>query len=258
MKESFLTISKRLALVICVASALASCAAKNSMNALTVQDLINDVEKKAYLIKQFRADFVRTRLTSVFSRDVTVKGKLVFQKPNRFSLTMTGDANVEIVSDGSTISLVHDRIDREVYHVQGERDLSKFADPLMLLINSIGSGGLREFSEIRKVEGSDGFVMEIQPGNNNHFERIRSVILSLEPTGEIKKVNIYFKDGERDEVVFESWALLAQDDPEVLQLETRLRALSRFQPEEVGGSAPRPLSMVSQRNQQISDGKSLP
>jgi len=223
---------------------LAGCAATSPMNGVQLKDLINDAEKKAYLVKQFRADFTKTRFTSVFSRDVTVRGRLVFQKPDRFLLTMTGDANVEILSNGTMISLVHDQRDQEVYRVQGERDLSRFADPMMLLIKKMESGGLRTFSEIRKSEQPDCFVTELKPGNDNNFERIKSVVLSFGPTGEIKTVNILFNDGERDEVVFESWTLLAQDDPEIVQLDTRLRALSKSQTDHLPGAAPRPLSMI--------------
>jgi outer membrane lipoprotein-sorting protein len=222
----------------------AGCAAKGPMNGTQLQELIRDAEKKAYLVKQFRADFTKIRLTSVFDRDVTVKGRLVFQKPDRFLLTMTGDANVEILSDGTMISLVHDQKDREVYRVQGERDWSRFADPLMLLIKKMENGGLRTFSEVRGVRQTDGFVTELQPGKDNDFERIKSVVLSFAPTGEIKGVDILFKDGERDEVVFNSWTMLAQDDPEIVELETKLRALSQSQPDNPPGAPSRPISMV--------------
>jgi outer membrane lipoprotein-sorting protein len=237
-------ISKRILLVISTLVVLAGCAAKGPLNGVQLQDLINDVERKAYLVKQFRADFTKTRTTSVFSREVTVKGRLIYQKPDRFVLTMTGDANVEILSDGTMISLVHDKKDREVYRVQGERDLDRFADPLMLLIKKMESGGLRTFSEVRREKRKDSFVMELQPSNENNFERIKSVVFSFGLTGEIKGVDILFKDGEREEVVFDSWTLLAQDDPQIVQLDTKLRALSQSQPDHLPGVAPRPLSMA--------------
>lgn len=239
-------IDNKIPLIILAMVLVAGCAARGPMNGIQLKDLISDVEKKAYLVKQFRADFTKTRVTSVFNRNVTVKGRLLFQKPDRFLLTLTGDANVEILSDGTVISLVHDRKDREVYRVQGERDLSRFADPLMLLIKKMENGGLRTFSEIRKSEHANGFVAELQPSNDNDFERIKSVVLSFAATGEIKGVNIVFKDGECDEVVFESWTMLAQDDPEIVQLDTKLRALSQSQPENLPGATPRPLSMIAE------------
>ncbi|MBI4964328.1 MAG: outer membrane lipoprotein carrier protein LolA [Desulfomonile tiedjei] len=248
MFTSVVEISKRLVLGVSAVVMLGACAAKVPVNGLQLEDLIRDAEKKAYLVKQFRADFTKTRLTSVFNRDVTVKCRLVFQKPDRFLLTMTGDANVEILSDGTMISLMHDQKDREVYHVQGERDLARFSDPFMLLIKKMENGGLRAFSEIRRIEQPDGLIAELQPGNDNQFERIKSVLLSFGLTGDIKKISILFKDGERDEVVFDSWTLLAQDDPEVVQLETKLKALSKSQPDHSPGAAPSPLSMAVEQH----------
>ncbi len=38
--------------------------------------------------------------------------------------------NVEILSDGKEYSVTHDGQDQEIFRVHGERDLSRFSDPL--------------------------------------------------------------------------------------------------------------------------------
>ncbi len=45
---------------------------------------------------------------------------------------------------------------------------------------------------------------------------------------EIKKVTVFFKDGDQDETVFRSWILLAHDDPDILDLRNKLKRLSRI------------------------------
>jgi outer membrane lipoprotein-sorting protein len=226
---------------------LGACASKIPVKTMEVQSLIEDAEKKAYLVKQFRADFVRTRQTSVFKRDVTVKGRLIFQKPNRFGLTMTGDANVEVLSDGSTIKIIHDGKDREVYQIAGERDMSRFADPLMLLIHSIGNGGLRRLSVARRIEQGDELLLELEPGTENHFERIKNLVVAFSADGQIKHVKLLFKDGTWDDVVFDSWAMLAQDDPEILRLDRRLKMVTGEGAEGLESSAKESLSLVRRR-----------
>ncbi|HMK36564.1 MAG TPA: outer membrane lipoprotein carrier protein LolA [Desulfomonilaceae bacterium] len=193
---------------------------------MSVEELIPEMQKKSHFVKQFRADFIKTRHTSVFSRDVAVHGSLVFQKPNNFRLTLSGDVNVEIVSDGRLISLTHDGADQETFRVHGERDLSRFSDPLMLLLQNIEDGGLRRFAIAQSVREKDDTVLRIEPVNDNKFERIQSVTLRLSDSGEIKKVGIYFKDGDEDETVFTSWSMLTSSDPEIVALNRKLRQLA--------------------------------
>ncbi len=131
---------------------LTGCAGNGSLQNTSLDRLIDSLEKRAYLVKQFRAEFTKTRRATVFKRDLSVKGRLVFQRPNSFLLTMTGDVNLEVLSDGENISLTHDAKDHEVYRLQGERDLSKFSDPLMAVIRSIGDGGIRRFTPTQQVK----------------------------------------------------------------------------------------------------------
>lgn len=234
----------QVALGIVAAIWLGSCAANGPLRSVDFDSLVQDVEKKANLVRQFRADFTKTRETAMFNRDVSVKGRLIFQKPGKFILTMTGDINVELVSDGNTIHLIHDNKDQEVFQVEGERDLSRFADPLMLLINSIGQGGLRRFRPVKNESQEDLMTVEFQPRNETNFERIRSVTVQLSSQGEIKKVVMLAIDGERDEIVFDSWRMLAQDDPEILRLDEKLKTLSESASGRGGQSGPDAVALV--------------
>ncbi len=206
---------------------LGGCTGKGSIDNVSLDNLINSLERKSYLIKQFRADFVKVRRSPVFRRDLTVKGHLVFQRPSKFSLNMSGDANIEILSDGENINLIHNQKDREAYHIAGERDVSKFADPLMMVIQSIGDGGMRKFLLTKKTNTDGSVILDATPNGQVNFERIEKAEIALSDIGEIKRVSILFKDGNRDETVFRSWALLAQDDPIILELNTRLENLSQ-------------------------------
>lgn len=206
---------------------IGGCAGNSSFQNTNLERLIDSLEKRSYLVKQFRAEFVKTRRSSVFKRDLSVRGRLVFQRPNSFLLTMSGDANLEILSDGENISLTHDNRDHEVYRMQGERDLSKFSDPLMTVIQSIGDGAIRRFTLTQAIEKNGVTVLELEPNGQANFERIEKVLVMIAGAGEIRRVNVYFKDGDYDETVFKSWALLAQDDPEILDLKNRLKRLSK-------------------------------
>jgi|GEM_PF-5233457 len=205
---------------------LGGCTGRNSLDNVSLDNLINSLERKSYLIKQFRAEFVKVRRSPVFRRDFTVKGRLVFQRPSKFSLTMSGDANIEILSDGENINLIHNQRDHETYHLAGERDSSKFADPLMMVIQSIGDGGMRKFSLTKKSNQDGSVILDATPNGQVNFERIEKAEISISDIGEIQRVSILFKDGNRDETIFRSWALLAQDDPIILELNSRLENLS--------------------------------
>ncbi len=206
---------------------LAGCGGGASFKKGSLDSLIRDVETKSYLVRQFRAQFEKTRCSAVFDRQLSVKGNLIFQKPNKFQLTMSGDVNVEILSDGETITIIHDGKDQETYHIQGERDLSRFADPLMVLLQGIGNGGLRTFSVVRQGADDHAVVLEAEPKGQLYFERTKKVILKLSENGEIQSVRLLFADGDHDETVFHSWSMLASNDPAVVKLNSRLRTLSR-------------------------------
>ena len=206
---------------------LGGCTGRNSMENVSLDNLINTLEKRSYLVKQFRAEFVKVRRSPVFKRDLTVKGRLIFQRPSKFVLTMSGDVNVEILSDGEKLNLIHDQKDIEAYQLQGERDVSRFADPLMMVIQSIGDGGMRRFSLSKKLNNDGSVVLDAQPNGQVNFERIEKAEISISDIGEIEKVSLLLKDGNRDETHFRSWALLSQDDPAILDLNSRLENLSQ-------------------------------
>jgi outer membrane lipoprotein-sorting protein len=206
---------------------LFSCASGNDLKGRTnTANFMDDVERRSNLVRQFRAEFEKTRKTSVFDRAIKVKGELIFQKPNRFRLALSGDINVEIMSDGEAISVVHDGIDREIFKVYGERDASKFADPLMILLENIGNGGLRRFAVSKEGWSDDEMILEVKPVDDNKLERIQTVEIRLAESGEIRKVLIVFKDGDQDETIFTSWSMLASDDPEIMRLNEKLNQLA--------------------------------
>ncbi len=94
-------------------SILASCGARTTLpKRMELASLIEETEKKAYLVNQFRAEFVKTRRNSVFNREMKVKGVLVFQKPDKFQLSISGDVNMEVLSNGRVITVTHDRKDQ--------------------------------------------------------------------------------------------------------------------------------------------------
>ncbi|MFH1114286.1 MAG: outer membrane lipoprotein carrier protein LolA [Pseudomonadota bacterium] len=187
--------------------------------------LLEDMERKAQLVSQFQVRFVKTRSVSAFDRELKVNGRLVFQKPARMSLSLTGDVNVEILSDGRCIKIIHDGTDEETFKLRGDRDMTKFADPLMLLINSVGDGGLRDLAVLKTVEGHDSRMVQIDPSNDSRFERIQTIFLWLSDYGEIGRVRIVFTDGGTDDTVFESWSVLSDDAPEIRELNYKLRTV---------------------------------
>jgi hypothetical protein len=78
------SIYKACAAAICLMPLLAGCATKAPAGPVGLDSLIEGIEKKSYIVNQFRAKFVKTRHSAVFNRDLSVQGDLVFQKPKDF------------------------------------------------------------------------------------------------------------------------------------------------------------------------------
>jgi hypothetical protein len=206
---------------------LGGCAGKGSLSDLSLDRILEDAERKSSMVNRFRAEFVKTRQSSIFSRALTVEGKLVFQKPDKFMLTTTGDVNVEIVSDGQLIALTHDRRDREVYPAQGSRDLSVLADPLMVLIRGLGKGTLKQYPVLRQVQQDNALMVEFGGGKENNLPRIDRVSLWLSGSGTVKRIMLRFANGDVDDITFRSWTMLSRNAPEILDLHERLKDLSQ-------------------------------
>ncbi len=66
----------------------------------------------------------------------------------------------------------------------------------MLLLQSIGDGGLRNFAIVKNLRGKDSTLLQLEPENDNKFERIQTVTLQLADSGDINRVGLLFKDGE--------------------------------------------------------------
>jgi outer membrane lipoprotein-sorting protein len=216
------------ALLVLCGALLGACSGTGPVRVSDFEDLVQSMEAKSRLVDRFKTTFVKTRLSEVFNRALTIRGSLVFQKPNKFQLTMRGDVNVELLSDGARITVIHDKRDRETFEVQGDRDIARFADPLMALIESIGNGGLREFRAVQALEEEPSLLVQGEPRGQRYFERIERVTLLLNESGQIRKVTLLFKDGNRDETIFQDWQALASDHPDIQQLDERL---SRIMPE---------------------------
>lgn len=203
----------------------AACALRIPPKEFDMNQVIQDVERKAYFVQRFRAEFVKTRHMSVFDRDLSANGTLLFEKPNRFRLVTNGDVNVEILSDGNVVSLIHDRRDQEFRRIHGDRDWASFADPLIVILQNLSNGALRRFSTQKTQQEDKGFVVLMRPSEVTGLERIDKALLTFSPAGVIKEVTIHFKNGDSDRTLFRSWAMVTEDDPDILTLDKRLKEL---------------------------------
>ncbi len=218
--------AKLLFLLIIIALMYACGANNEPIRKADFNELMPAIEAKSNLVRQFRAEFTKTKSSPLFKKSLTVDGSLLFQKPSMFRLKLTGDVNAEILSDGKFVTLIHDGSDQEFFHIHGERDASKMSDPLMALLQELGSGGLRKFTVNKEQSTPDGLRLELLPSSEAQFERIRTVNLALSDSGDIEKVVVFFENGAVDETVFKSWSLLTADDPEIVELHKRIDTLT--------------------------------
>ncbi len=216
-----------LIIAMAVSLMLGACAAgPNPVKEVDFDKLVPEMERKTHLVKQFRAEFIKTRHAKVFDRDLTVNGTLLFQKPGNFQLTLTGDVNVEILSNGKVVTMIHDGKDQEFFFIHGARDASRMSDPLMALLQTVGDGGLRKFAVTNQTPTEMGVSLELTPSNDSQFETVSMIHLDVLQGGEMKKVVIDFKNGNWDETVFTKWSLLTSDDPEIVTLNKKLDTLA--------------------------------
>ncbi|MDQ7782920.1 MAG: hypothetical protein RDU20_08585 [Desulfomonilaceae bacterium] len=213
-------------LVIFSLTVVLACSSSAPFKQSDLETVMEEMERKAYLVRQFTVQFVKTRSSPIFEKELKVDGRLVFQKLSKTWLTLKGDVNVEVLSDGRFIKIVHDDTDEEIFSVRGHRDMTRFADPLMILIDSLGNGGLRDLAIVQTVRNHDSRMVEIDPSKENRMERIERVFLWLSHYGEIERVRILFKDGGTDDTVFKSWSVLSEDAPEIGELNHRLKTVS--------------------------------
>ncbi len=205
---------------------LQACASRGAVND-DLEVLLRDLEKRSYMVGQFKADFHKVRKSRLFDKEMLVTGVLIFQKDNKFQLTLSGDINVEILSDGQFLTIIHNGTDEEFYHFRGERDRSKFSDPLMAMINAITGGDSSKFANVNQTRSGNLMSLQIQPGGAPEFERMQNVWVDFSESGIIKKVVISFKNGSQDTTVFDSWSMLTQDDPSIVKMNARLEYLAK-------------------------------
>ncbi len=216
------------------------CAVRMPAKDAELAEIVSELEKRAYIVQRFRASFIKTKHSSLFEKDLKVEGALVFNKPNQFRLITNGDISIKVVSDGRIISLIHDNKDEEIYRLQGDRDTARFADPLMLLVDSIGKGAFHKFGIEEQLLESGETLIEIDPKNVTSFERVNRAIMWLDPTGKFKRIRILYENGNWDETMFLSWSILSEESPEMKELNQEIRDLKeRYQDEESRDSTPR-------------------
>ena len=192
-------------------------------------------------------DIVKTKHSSHFRRDMVVRGRLVFQKPDKLRLVIKGDVNVEILANAKSVTLIHDSKDTETVQAKGESDSPMFSDPLMQLINGLGTRLLKEFKVTKQVMDGGSLMLEVKPGVSGEFEAIDRVQLWMGDGGRIDRGKVLFKNGNYDETVFDRWRMLARNDPEIVELNTKLERLARRPSStlmEQDSPAPGPLSIV--------------
>lgn len=206
---------------------LASCAGKAIVTDADLERIFSSVEKKANAISRFRVEFVKTRISSVFNRALRVEARLIFEKPNSFRMVTSGDVNVEVVSDGKVIVLRHDQKDEEVYDIEGGRDRTVFADPMMLLINGLANGALRKYSVVKQSADDDFVTIEVGTAATAVVERANRAILSFSKTGELRKARLVFRNGDEDDIMFRSWSIPGRNDPDLLELRQKIEMLPR-------------------------------
>ncbi|MFH0822303.1 MAG: hypothetical protein V2B18_06085, partial [Pseudomonadota bacterium] len=92
-----------------------------------------------------------------------------------------------------------------------------------------------------RMDDGDLQVVGIEPGGDTHYENISQADLWFSPGGELHKVKLLFRNGSRDEIAFQSWAMLAADDPEIVRLNRLLESMPAAMvtvPSVTGQSAP--------------------
>lgn len=208
---------------ICLISS--GCAIRMPARDVELTELVSEVEKRAYIVQRFRASFIKTKHSRLFEKDLKVEGRLIFRKPDQFSLVTSGDISVKVVSNGKIVSLIHDGKDEEIYRLQGQRDTARFSDPLMLLVDSIGKGAFHKFAVNEKLLDTGETMIEIDPGNVTSFERVNRALIWFDSSGQFKKIRIEFENGNWDETVFLNWSILSEDSPSIKELDQDIDSL---------------------------------
>lgn len=215
--------------LIAVTAIITSCASRNPLIPESdLHSLLQMVEKKAYVVGQFQADFHKVRTSDLFRDETHITGRLIFQKPSRFELKLTGDVNLDIFSDGSFVAIVHDGRDLEFFKAQGDRDLSKFADPMMLLVHSLSNGDTSRFANLTEKKQHDATVLDIEPGALNEFEAVKNVKVKFSDEGTILLIEIFFQNGNTERTYFDNWSLLTQNDPKIKRMNQSIEKVSEI------------------------------
>jgi hypothetical protein len=201
------------------------CAARGKFTPPPLDELIQDIEKKSHLVENFRADFVKTRRIAAFKSDLTAQGRLVYLHTGGFRLTLTGDVEVEVLSNGTVLSVIHDMRDQEFRMMSGDRDSVPLSDPFILLMQEFGNGILRDCRLKYIDDENDAVVLEVLPGHSARLEIMDRALLWLTETGMVSKARIHYLNGNVDTFSFSSWEMLPADHPSLVTAQQSLATL---------------------------------
>ena len=203
-------------------SLMTACSGPSSLREHNLDNMIDNMERRSETVRQVKAEFTKTRLLNVFNKPMTAKGRLIIQKPSKFRLTLFGDVNLEVLSNGHKVYVIHDLKSQESHTIHGDRDIAQFADPLMMLVQGIGQGALRDYKITSKIRNESEIMLEAIPHRKPMLERVERAYIWLSSHGVVDRIRIIFRDGGIDDTTFHSWSILAKDDPEVLFLNKSL------------------------------------
>jgi len=192
----------------------------------SLDSLLNDLHKRINLIRQLRVDFTKTRHSSSFKAPVSVKGTLIYQRPGNFFMRYRGGVDVQVLSNGNIVRIVHDEGLAETFVLNSDRNAGIFSDPWIELIATIGRGGFDKLLTVELVGKNELIDIDFVGKNQRPFEHVKRMTLSASHFGEIKHFTVVFSDGDFDEINFDSWSVLLDTDPEIVDLETRLKTIS--------------------------------
>ncbi len=184
------------------------------------------MHKRINLIKQLRVEFTKTRHSSAFKAPVSVKGTLIYQKPANFLINYKGGINVQLLSNGEVLEIQHDRAHTDVIVLSPDSNASVVSDPWLDLIRLLGIPGFDRQIKVSLLSRNELLKLHFATENQKPFENVKNMIISVTHFGEIKHITVMFSDGGIDEIHFDSWAVLLDTDPEIVELKARLQTVS--------------------------------
>lgn len=202
------------------------CSIQTSSVDTTLEGLLSDMHRRINLINQLRVDFTMIRHSSSFKSPVSIKGTLVYQKPAKFIMTYQGGVNLQVLSDNSVVRLVHDGGFTETFVLNRDRNSGVFCAPWIDLITTIGTGEFDKLFTVALTRKDELLELGFATKNQRPFEHVKLIRLYVNDFGEVKHITVVFSDEDFDEIHFDSWSILLDTDPEIVDLEAKLKTIS--------------------------------